>query len=155
MNKTKDYKKCHKCAKTKPISDFNKNKVKIDGLDIYCKNCNNLKTKVYRELNKETITAKKRVFYANNKEKVNGYAAKYRQNNRNKLRVSYRAWVKANPDKSKAATSSWQSKNKTKIKNYLVEKRKSDPLFKLNHNTRVMINKAFNRGSFKKNIKNK
>jgi hypothetical protein len=40
-------KKCYKCGETKPVSEFNKNRSKPDGLSSECKACNNTSLKSY------------------------------------------------------------------------------------------------------------
>lgn len=52
MNKLK---KCSRCKKKKPRTEFYKNKAKGDGLKAYCKKCSKILDKDYRERNPEKI----------------------------------------------------------------------------------------------------
>ncbi|KKK48150.1 hypothetical protein LCGC14_3148000, partial [marine sediment metagenome] len=46
-------KKCSKCNKNKQLSDFGKNKSRGNGLNYWCKICQNIATKTWRINNKE------------------------------------------------------------------------------------------------------
>lgn len=58
----KGLKKCHKCDKPKPISEFGKHKNTKYGLTVYCKE----HIKESRDENKEEILAKQKEYYINN-----------------------------------------------------------------------------------------
>lgn len=49
IDKSSDTKQCSKCKVEKPISEFSKNKRKVDGLEMYCKSCRNEYYKVHRD----------------------------------------------------------------------------------------------------------
>ena len=59
---------CYKCSKTKPITEFNKDKSKQDGLNYCCKEC----TKEYYQNTKvqERIKKYRQTYHQNNKEKI-------------------------------------------------------------------------------------
>jgi 5-methylcytosine-specific restriction endonuclease McrA len=44
---------CSICKQSKPLSDFNKNKLKGDGLQTHCRECNRIASKKYYHKNKE------------------------------------------------------------------------------------------------------
>lgn len=75
------YKKCPKCGKTKETKNFRKNRTQADGLQVYCKPCQNL----------------------SNKKSVRKYYARWRQANRTQLRKTSRKWRQENPEKAKAS----------------------------------------------------
>jgi hypothetical protein len=76
------HKVCSKCHENLPIEKYGKNKLKVDGYDIRCKNCykedrelksdhhTNRSLEYYNE-NKESCNARKSIWNKNNKEKVN------------------------------------------------------------------------------------
>jgi hypothetical protein len=89
-------KECTKCKVNKDYFNFCKDKSRIDGYNVICKNCANdyrlnnkesLKEyyKEYRLNNKECIIKKQKEYYLNNKEKVLSRNKEYRLNNRKKL----------------------------------------------------------------------
>lgn len=46
------YKECLVCLESKPLKDFNKNKSKPDGLQGYCRICDNERAKTYYQANR-------------------------------------------------------------------------------------------------------
>jgi hypothetical protein len=64
-------KMCKCCNNLLPENCFIKDKTRTDGLYVYCKECNFLRRKVFREANKESISLSKKEYYNLNKEKIN------------------------------------------------------------------------------------
>ena len=52
-NLINDTKKCSKCNRILPISEFSKNKTTKDGLQNWCKECKNKYNQTYEQTNKE------------------------------------------------------------------------------------------------------
>ena len=57
-------KTCPKCGEDKPLSEYNRNRKRKDGLQVYCKAC----LKAYREANKEQIAARGKAYREANKD---------------------------------------------------------------------------------------
>ena len=85
-------KKCSRCKEIKDITNFNKNRFNKDGLHYYCKFCQNICNKLWRDKNKESRkdyfkkhynAEKSRKYYINNKEKIS------KRNRINKLKNKY------------------------------------------------------------------
>lgn len=107
---------CKKCDTTKPVSEFHKNAARKDGLTLYCRQCNNQKTKEWKEKNpdyhkewweknpdkaKEYAAARleknpdySKEWYENNKES----RAEYYVMNRGRIKKNAKAWREKNPD---------------------------------------------------------
>lgn len=49
-------KRCSKCKQIKPLSEFSKNRTKLDGLNYQCKTCRNRWKKQYRQTQKGKVT---------------------------------------------------------------------------------------------------
>lgn len=49
-------KRCYKCGETKPLSEFNKDRTKPDGLQGLCKKCNRDNLKVIQQRNYEYVS---------------------------------------------------------------------------------------------------
>lgn len=64
-------KKCSKCKTTKPLNDFNKAKKNKDGLNSWCRACNNAYSREWARLNKERHLANYRNWRNNNLEQAN------------------------------------------------------------------------------------
>lgn len=81
---------CRRCKEEKPLSEFHKNRCKVDGVSSYCRDCSAIITRearikrpeVYRSIafrtrakNKEEINRKDRIRYHKNKEKYDVHQA--------------------------------------------------------------------------------
>lgn len=104
---------CVRCKLEKPINNFGNNKNKKDGKSTYCKKCELIRSKEYRE---------------NNRDKVNLSSKKYRENNQKKYKESIDKYLKKNPNmtskermKKYRQSDEWKIKNKEKRKKYYQE----------------------------------
>ena len=70
-------KECSCCHKIKPVSEFNKAKREVDGLQLKCKEC----LKKYRQENREHMKEYKKVYNQENKDKIKEKRKKYYQEN--------------------------------------------------------------------------
>ena len=57
-NTTITSKVCRKCNQIKPLTEYSKNKSTLDGLESYCKSCQSIKSKHYRDKNRQINTNK-------------------------------------------------------------------------------------------------
>lgn len=57
-------KRCPKCERFLPITEFNKSKSRKDGLQCYCKECQKAMQAEYRQANKDAIRKQKAEYYA-------------------------------------------------------------------------------------------
>lgn len=89
---------CSKCGVEKELGEFVKHKDCKDGVAGYCKECEAIKTKQYRAINREILLAKKTEYKRNNAEKVKESAKKFRVNNPEKVN----AWKKNAYENNKA-----------------------------------------------------
>ena len=87
-------KKCSKCGKLKPISEFYKKKNTKDGLGSQCKICR----KEYYENNKDQIKEKNKKYYENNKEKLKEQQKEYYENNKEKILEQQKEYYENNKD---------------------------------------------------------
>lgn len=62
-------KKCIVCKNDKEFISFCKNKRKIDGYNVMCKECTKIQSEKYYKNNKDSINQKAKVWYNNNREK--------------------------------------------------------------------------------------
>ena len=49
---------CRKCNQIKQLTEYNKDKTKSDGLESYCKSCQSIKPKHYKDKNRQINTNK-------------------------------------------------------------------------------------------------
>jgi len=91
-------KTCSKCGEDKPLSEYNRDRKRKDGLQVYCKAC----LKAYREANKERIAARGKAYWEANKEKISVRVAAYREANKERIVATERAYREANRAKNVA-----------------------------------------------------
>lgn len=125
------FKRCYRCGKTKPKSDFYPAKDKSDGLCGDCKLCRNTTAAIWRNNNKKKrAETAKRWFNANrqkakayrdqwrklNPDKVTATGKKHDSANAEKRREHCRKWHHANPEKAFAKAKRWREANKEKTR---------------------------------------
>ena len=96
-------KKCKKCGKIKPLTEFYKHPKTKDGFRGACKICINKQVKEWQE---------------NNYEKVKGYQKKHYQNNSKKEIENTKIWQENNFEKYKEYNKKWRKDNSEKIREY-------------------------------------
>jgi hypothetical protein len=127
-------KTCKKCNVEKELSLFNKNKNKIDGLHIWCKECSSNSNKDRYKSQSEFIKEKTSKYYYDNKEIILPKLKTYREQDevKEKQKVYIKEWVNNNIDSYR------QYQN-----GYAKKRRKSDPRFKTICDLRSQINTYF------------
>lgn len=121
-------KKCNKCKLEKTLDNFHKDKTAKDSLQGKCKYCIN---KSYRD-NREERLEKSMDYYKQNKNKKNSYTKSYYHKNPEKFITYAKKYREDNIEKVRKYHSKWRK-----------EKRKTDPLFKLNEILRNMVYRVF------------
>jgi hypothetical protein len=159
-------KKCNKCKEVKPYSEFYKYKTGKDGFRSSCKYCqkqwrkenkekiNQYRKQYYKE-NKDKIKQQTKQYHQENKEKINQRKKQYREENKERIKQYQKQYFEENKEKMKQQTKQYYKENKEKInqrtKQYQKQRRKTDPIFKLSHNTRSLISNSLkNKGYSKK-----
>jgi len=106
VNEVEWFKKCSKCKDVKSLSEFAKDKNRLDGYSYTCKSCK----KAYRNANKD----KSKAYYQANKERIKEKVKAYEESNKDK-RKEYR---EANKEHTAERQKEWRDANKEKIKAY-------------------------------------
>jgi hypothetical protein len=131
---------CKECKIEKPLNGFRStitnDKIYYRGI---CKECNNLKNKLYVVTNKEKIAKRKKDYRENNKEKIVKYQKDYLEKNKEYFDKYHKEHREKNKEKrneySLNYNKGYYEKNKeiliTKQLEYKKIKRQNDPLFKL------------------------
>jgi hypothetical protein len=123
-----DEKKCVSCRNIKSVSEFHKNKTKIDGLQDTCKLCRRIRSQV----NKDKRSRYRKEWYRKNSDHVKkmenhryhshkDYLNEVRRENykedteyRNKVRETQKNYYENNKDKFRNLSKLWAEKNKDK-----------------------------------------
>ncbi len=137
-------KKCSKCNKNKQLSDFGKNKSRGNGLNYWCKICQNIATKTWRINNKEYTRKQSKKWHDEHPDYEHN---RYIENIVN-IRKQSALWKENNKIRSAKSVKNYYKKNKKKIseyqKVYRKRRRKIDPVFKLSLNLRTRLYHALN-----------
>ena len=94
-------KKCAKCKAVLPLTSFNKNKAKPDGLGTECRVCANAHSRKYHKENPEAHLARCKNNYVENKEEYKTRARKWEIENAAKKQSLKAAYREANREKIK------------------------------------------------------
>lgn len=70
------------------------------------------------------------------------YRKKHYENNKQKYLDKAREWAENNKERRREICNDWYHRNKDKANDYIKQKRKSDPLFRLKHSLRANLNNA-------------
>ncbi len=149
---------CSKCKVKKELVLFYRDSSSKDGRRSSCSDC----SKKYREDNKDRDRLYRRDYHIKNKEAVNEKSRinydptkkrKYYLKNKEDILIKRKIKYENNREEKIKYQSEYQKNNKDKRNKYLVERRNSDPLFKLITNTRNLIYNSFYYNGYSKNSK--
>ncbi len=141
MNVKDDY-TCTKCKITQTVNDFRINNKIKRGYDYHCKKCQSIIAKENHLKNREHILLKKKEWRNLNKEKCSKDAKEWSNLNKEKIIIDNANYYK----KNKIIL---QEKNKK----YILDRRNTDPLFRLSGNIRSLIFRSFKNNFIRKNTK--
>ena len=85
VNVEEGFKRCSKCGRILPLSEFYKDKRANDGLRSACKACSRAKVAQYYQSNKDSILKKAADYYQENKDAILKKAADYYQENKDAI----------------------------------------------------------------------
>lgn len=159
---------CKECEKK-----YQKNYIEKHGKEIYERRKE--KAKIYRELHKQKNKEYQKEYYLNNKEKHNSYSKKYNETyirpkesverhrlktkewkNKNKEHIKNyeRKYNEEHIEEKRIRDIKWRRENKERVRIYQqkdYERRKNDPILRLQRNIRNLINDSFNKHKYGKN----
>ena len=134
MEFTKLTYKCSKCDEIKALDEFVKDSKAKNGYSSSCKLCK----KLYRENNKKMIDEKNKIYYQKTKEDRG---------------VNNKEYYKENKKYILKRNSIYRSENKDKQNKRHKQRMLSDPLYKLRHGIRGLLNQSFINKGYKKKTK--
>ena len=151
---------CTTCKSEKEISKFGKKKSGKFGVASQCKSCKNEFNKQYYKDNKESfkeyyeykkdfILEKKKEYRQNNKEKIK----EYYENNKEKKKEYYEDRKEFILEKRKEYYENNKECINKRSLNYVKERKKRDPLYKLTRNIGCLITISLKNGGYSKNTK--
>jgi hypothetical protein len=159
---------CNKCKEEKEVCEFGKNNLNKNKFQGICKNCDKLKSKEYREKNREKYllsqknayekNKEERVlinkeYYNKNREKIINRNKEYYRNNIDKYRITKKEWVENNKENQQKKSKEWSKNNRKLLSEKEKERRNNDPLFRTIRYVRNRINQYLKSNNYKKNSK--
>jgi len=159
---------CNKCKEEKGICEFGSDNRSKDKLLNICKNCDRVKSKEYREKNREKYLLSQKKFYEKNKERQSTYSKeyynkkreeiidrnkKYYYNNIDKYKITKKEWREKNKEKVLKKSKEYGKKNRKLLTEYEKKKRNDDSLFRTIRYVRNRINQYLKSKNYKKNSK--
>jgi len=108
-------KECTKCKKSKPFTDFSKDKQKKTGYSSQCKQCRSLYEKEYYKNNKEKVNTRNNKYNETYKKRKQELDAKRRKEKREEINKKKREYYHST---GKAVGNLWRANNPEKCKTY-------------------------------------
>ena len=109
-------KKCSRCGKTKPVSEFHKNGKYIRS---FCKKCHNLSVKKWKAKNQTKV----KDYNTKNADKRAEYMKQWRAENPDKVKKQAAKWVSENRARWCKKKVIWNNENPVKVKDYHHQRR--------------------------------
>lgn len=150
---------CVRCEKEKPISDFVKDKAKLNGYRCVCKNCRRIhylknkkeireNQKEYYQKNKEHLIEKQKKYSKNHKEEIKESGKLYREKNKDSIKEKKKKYAKDNSEKISSYFKQYCKDNKDSLREKTRirrnKRRKTDPNYRVLGNLRKRIYDALN-----------
>jgi hypothetical protein len=126
---------CPKCKIKKDLSEFHKDKRRIDGYSYHCKECRKIYSKKYQEKNINKI----RKYLKDNHDTILEKSKKYKLKNKERFKERDRKYYELNREIINVRHKKYQKENKDKRNDRLKIRLQTDPLFKLSKNMRNRI----------------
>jgi len=102
------------CGKEKPLNKFSKKSRNKSGYAAICLECDRLKSKAYKDSNKEKIKESSARYKSNNKEKIKESSARYRENNKEEINKRGREFYNNNIETEKERNRKYRANNPEK-----------------------------------------
>ena len=128
---------CSKCKGEKKVCEFGSSKSSKDGLLYCCKECNNKRSKTYRNENYQKTLGQQKKWRDKNPEWVYNRQKKWRDENRELANEMKRNWLSKNPEKRKEYRENYKPRKREQRK----ERRNNDPIFNLTNRMRGRLRK--------------
>lgn len=104
-------KTCTKCGEQKPITEFCKDALRLEGFRSQCKNCTKAADAKWYAANREKVKAASATYRVANADRCKAYNAAYSAANSEKRRADSAQWRIDNPEKHRATIAQWQAAN--------------------------------------------
>jgi hypothetical protein len=156
---------CKKCNSEKDICEFGKNGRNRDNLQSICKNCDNIRSKKYKEKNREKYLLSQKEYYKRHKISRSISSKEYYKENQKTIIDKNKKYYYGNIESVKLTKKKYRNKNKEKLnkqsREYSYKNRKSlsekekerrmtDDLFRTIRYVRNRINQYLKSKNYKK-----
>ena len=132
-------KTCNQCKVEKPLTDYYRDKSRIDGLMYRCKVCTKQGNTKYYEQNREKVRQSQRETYKQNTEKIKAnylewkkanpeYYKNWCNGNKERLQEYHKEYYLQNRATKKEYCKKWTQENREHVNNYAQKRRSEHPL---------------------------
>jgi hypothetical protein len=133
---------CTKCKIEKELTEFSRDKHKKDGFYNQCKECKKIYREEYNKINYDRL-----------KEFKEQYLKNYYETNKKIILEKQKIYYEKNKDKTKLRDKEYRLKNKDKINKQKINKKSTNPLFKLRTNVSNLIYISLKKQGYSKKSK--
>lgn len=126
---------CPKCKIEKDLSEFHKDKTRMDGHTHHCKECRKIYSKKYRKENTDKI----RTYLKNNHDTILEKTKIYKLKNKERFSERNKKYYELNCETINNRHKKYQKDNKNKRNVHIKTRLQIDPLFKLTKNMRNRV----------------
>jgi hypothetical protein len=85
-----------------PEERFYKNKTRLDGLEVWCKDCTNIHNKAYCDSHKEERKATNKAYYDSHKEEMKATNKAYYDSHKEEMKATQKAYYDSHKEERKA-----------------------------------------------------
>lgn len=123
LGKIKVMKLCKKCQILKSKVEFYKHPAALDGLRGWCKSCESIRSKEWKDKYSDFCKLRRREWYYKHREREKSKSLMRRNSHKEEYIKAARQWKKNNPERVKEYKREWSLKNPTKAKEARKRKR--------------------------------
>lgn len=146
-------KKCARCQRVKFLDEFSKATSRTDGLHIYCKLCDQQRSKETYQRTKEQVNERSRNRYQRDKEKILARNRRGYIQHRGEWLAQRRQYRAEHKEEAKKQRQQSRITDRVRDRKYQQHRRKTDSLFRITSSLRTRLNNALKATSFRKTSK--
>lgn len=109
-------KRCPKCNRDLPVTEFHRHSQTKDGLKNYCKGCNKATARDYYHRNIAKTRASKRLYTRDHREENKARSKRWREQNPQQFKSKRDAWRQNNAERHRQSNAEWREANRERYR---------------------------------------